>query len=134
ASCLESLGIGLCTAAFLSFLMRICDKDQAATQYALLTALYGLTRFLGGFSGAAAERLGYAAFFAFTFLLCGPACFFLPWVKRWIELGGGPGTGIEITEPSRHSIAGIASDQPGSQSAAGSNPRRATTSAGHSAT
>jgi PAT family beta-lactamase induction signal transducer AmpG len=54
ASCLESLGIGLCTAAFLSFLMRICDKDQAATQYALLTALYGLTRFLGGWSGMAA--------------------------------------------------------------------------------
>src|SRR5262249_9063 len=85
---LESLGIGLCTAAFLSFLMRICDKDQAATQYALLTALYGLTRFLGGFSGAAAERLGYAAFFAFTFLLCGPAYLFLPWVKRWVERGG----------------------------------------------
>ena len=88
ASCLESLGIGLCTAGFLSFLMRICDKDQAATQYALLTALYGLTRFLGGMSGVAAERLGYPLFFALTFLMGFPAFAFLPWVKRWIERGG----------------------------------------------
>jgi len=91
ASCLESLGIGLCTAAFLSFLMRICEKDQAATQYALLSALYGLTRFLGGWSGLAAERLGYASFFTITFLLCGPAYLFLPWVKRWVEGGGKEG-------------------------------------------
>ena len=94
ASCLESLGIGLCTAAFLSFLMRICDKDQAATQYALLTALYGLTRFLGGWSGMAAEHLGYAAFFAVTFLMCAPAYCFLPWVKRWVERGGDPDQGL----------------------------------------
>ncbi|OLC54846.1 MAG: hypothetical protein AUH92_03285, partial [Acidobacteria bacterium 13_1_40CM_4_69_4] len=40
----ESFGAGLVTAAFLSFLMRICDKRQAATQYALLTALYALPR------------------------------------------------------------------------------------------
>jgi hypothetical protein len=73
--------------------MRICDKDQAATQYALLTALYGLTRFLGGWSGVAAEHLGYAGFFALTFLMCGPAYLFLPWVKRWVDQGGAePGT------------------------------------------
>jgi hypothetical protein len=73
--------------------MRICDKDQAATQYALLSALYGLTRFLGGWSGLAAEHLGYAGFFALTFLMCGPAYLFLPWVKRWVEAGGnGEGT------------------------------------------
>ena len=101
ASCLESLGIGLCTAAFLSFLMRICDKDQAATQYALLTALYGLTRFLGGWSGLAAERLGYASFFTLTFLFCGPAYLFLPWVRRWAERGGtGAGTPDLETAPS----------------------------------
>jgi MFS transporter, PAT family, beta-lactamase induction signal transducer AmpG len=92
ASCLESFGIGLCTAAFLSFLMRICDKDQAATQYALLTAIYGLTRFLGGWSGVLAERLGYASFFTVTFLLCGPAYLLLPWVRRWVdEKDAGPG-------------------------------------------
>ena len=42
----ESFGAGLVTAAFLSFLMRISDKRQAATQYALLTALYALPRSL----------------------------------------------------------------------------------------
>jgi PAT family beta-lactamase induction signal transducer AmpG len=97
ASCLESLGIGLCTAAFLSFLMRICDKEQAATQYALLSALYGLTRFLGGWSGLAAERLGYASFFTLTFLMSGPAYLFLPWVRRWAD-GGGTDAGMPDAE------------------------------------
>ncbi len=100
ASCLESLGIGLCTAAFLSFLMRICEKDQAATQYALLTALYGLTRFLGGWSGVAAEHLGYASFFTLTFLMCAPAYLLLPWVRRWVrEDGGGPGRRGVVAAP-----------------------------------
>jgi len=115
ASCLESFGIGLCTAAFLSFLMRICDKDQAATQYALLTALYGLTRFLGGFSGSAAEHLGYAGFFAVTFLLCAPAYCFLPWVKRWVERGGDPGAGSTAEPVPAEPVAGAT---PGARDAA----------------
>jgi PAT family beta-lactamase induction signal transducer AmpG len=119
ASCLESFGIGLCTAAFLSFLMRICDKEQAATQYALLTALYGLTRFLGGFSGTAAEHLGYAGFFAVTFLLCAPAYCFLPWVKRWVERGGEPGA-AELTE--RMGVAAGASPATGSAPAVAEKP------------
>jgi PAT family beta-lactamase induction signal transducer AmpG len=120
ASCLESLGIGLCTAAFLSFLMRICDKDQAATQYALLTALYGLTRFLGGWSGLAAEHLGYAAFFAVTFLLCAPAYCFLPWVRKWIDRGGEAGAGLspgEDTEPLPRPAVGATSPTRGASPA-----------------
>jgi PAT family beta-lactamase induction signal transducer AmpG len=84
ASALESFTGGLGTAAFLAFLMRACDKQQAATQYALLSALFGLTRTLANAaSGFGAERFGYSMYFAFTFLLSFPAYLLLPWVRAW---------------------------------------------------
>ena len=85
ASVVESFCGGLGTAPFLAFLMSICDKAHAATQYALLSALFGLTRVLVGrpVSGWATESLGYAAYFTLTFLLAWPALFLLPWVRGW---------------------------------------------------
>lgn len=84
ASMFESFTGGLGTAAFLAFLMRACQKEQAATQYALLSALFGLTRTLaGGVSGFGATELGYANYFAVTFLLSFPAYLLLPWVRLW---------------------------------------------------
>src|SRR6185436_10019357 len=81
----ESFGAGLATAAFLSFLMRISDKRQAATQYALLTALYALPRsVLAPIGGKVADLWGYPTFFFLTFLLAIPSYFLLPWVYRWI--------------------------------------------------
>ncbi len=84
ASIVESFCGGLGTAPFLAFLMSICDKAHAATQYALLSALFGLTRVVAGaLSGWAAERFGYAAYFTMTFFLAWPALALLPWVRRW---------------------------------------------------
>ncbi|MBM4268554.1 MAG: AmpG family muropeptide MFS transporter [Deltaproteobacteria bacterium] len=86
ASLLESFTGGLGTAAFLAFLMHICDKRQAATEYALLSSLFGLTRTLvNPLSGWAADSLGYASFFALTFFLALPAYALLPWVRGWIR-------------------------------------------------
>ena len=86
----ESFGAGLVTAAFLSFLMRISDKRQAATQYALLTALYALPRpLLAPVGGRIADLYGYTTFFLWTFLLAVPAYALLPWVYRWIGPNGG---------------------------------------------
>lgn len=86
ASLLESFTGGLGTAAFLSFLMNVCDKEQAATQYALLSAIFNLSGTLvGAVSGHGAEQLGYGPYFALTFLLALPAYGFLPWVRRWIR-------------------------------------------------
>ncbi|MGH9750328.1 MAG: MFS transporter [Candidatus Polarisedimenticolia bacterium] len=90
ASCFESLTFGMGTGAFFAFLMRICDKRQAATQYALLTSLVGLNRFFGGWSGVGVETFGYAGFFVLTFLIALPAYALLPWVRRWIGNGDGP--------------------------------------------
>jgi MFS transporter, PAT family, beta-lactamase induction signal transducer AmpG len=86
ASLVESFTGGLGTAAFLAFLMHVCEREQAATQYALLSALFGLTRSLAGaVSGVGAETLGYAPFFTLTFVLAFPSFALLPWVRLWIH-------------------------------------------------
>ena len=85
ASCVESFCGGLGTAPFLAFLMSVCDKRQAATQYALLSALFGLGRSLSGaFSGWLTQSVGYATYFTVTFFLAWPAFALLPWVREWI--------------------------------------------------
>ncbi len=94
ASMLESFTGGLGTAAFLAFLMHVCEREQAATQYALLSALFGLTRSLSApFTGYAASHLGYATYFAVTFVLALPAYALLPWVRLWIHDRQAPGPG-----------------------------------------
>jgi PAT family beta-lactamase induction signal transducer AmpG len=87
ASILESFGQGLGTACFLTFMMRLCDPRNAGTQYALISALFALTRHLSGAaSGFAAEHFGYALFFAYTFLLAVPGLALIPFVgKRLAE-------------------------------------------------
>lgn len=86
ASVVESFCGGLGTAPFLAFLMSICDKEHAATQYALLSALFGLTRSISGtISGWAAENLGYATYFTVTFFLAWPAFVLLGQIKGWTD-------------------------------------------------
>jgi PAT family beta-lactamase induction signal transducer AmpG len=86
ASMFESLSGGLGTAAFLAFLMNICQKEHATIQYAFLSSIFSLTgRLIGGISGLGAERYGYGNYFAITFLLSMPAYLLLPWVKQWIQ-------------------------------------------------
>jgi MFS transporter, PAT family, beta-lactamase induction signal transducer AmpG len=83
AAALENFGFGLGTAAFLSFLMSICDRERAATEYAALTATFALTRALiGPVSGWIAENLGYATFFWSTVLFGVPSLLLLPLVKH----------------------------------------------------
>ena len=84
ASVVESFCGGLGTAPFLAFLMSICDKTHAATQYALLSALFAPVGLAAAtVSGWAVERLGYTAYFSVTFVLAWPALLLLPWVRRW---------------------------------------------------
>lgn len=86
ASMLESWTGGLGTAAFLSFLMHVCDKRHAAVHYAFLSALFGLSRSIAGaFSGWATTELGYASYFAFTFLLALPGLALLPAIRVWVR-------------------------------------------------
>jgi PAT family beta-lactamase induction signal transducer AmpG len=82
ASVLESLTQGLGTAAQLALITRLCDREHAATQFAMLTALFGLSRAGAGLVGAwGAEHFGYAVLFVISFFLCLPAAAFLPQVR-----------------------------------------------------
>lgn len=86
ASMIESFTSGLGTAAFLSFLMNICDKEHAAVQYAVLSAMFGLTRELAGaISGVAVTSMGYGPWFAWTVVLALPALLLMPFVRGWIR-------------------------------------------------
>jgi MFS transporter, PAT family, beta-lactamase induction signal transducer AmpG len=82
AALFENFAHGLGTAAFLAFLMSVCERRYAATQFAVLSALLALSRTLaGGASGVLAENLGYGRYFFFTFLLGLPAFALLPWIR-----------------------------------------------------
>jgi len=55
---------GMGTAAMGALMLRVCEKRYGATQYALLSSLFGLGRVASGPpSGWLAERLGYGSFF-----------------------------------------------------------------------
>ncbi|MCU0304763.1 MAG: MFS transporter [Thermoanaerobaculales bacterium] len=87
ASVVESFTQGLGTAAFLSFLMNLCDREHAASQYAILSALFALTRdVVGAFSGLGVEAWGYAAYFAVTTALAVPGLALLPLVRPSIRV------------------------------------------------
>jgi PAT family beta-lactamase induction signal transducer AmpG len=86
ASLVESTCGGLAAAGFLAFLMRICEKEHAAVQYAALSALAMLAgTLIGALSGVAVERTGYALYFAGTALVGLPALALLPRARRWLD-------------------------------------------------
>jgi PAT family beta-lactamase induction signal transducer AmpG len=83
AAYFESFAAGLGTAAYLAFLMSVCEKRYAATQFAVLSALLALTRWIAGdFSGHWAEEVGYANYFLLTFLLGLPAFALIPRLRH----------------------------------------------------
>lgn len=85
ASGLESFTGGLGTAAFLAFLMAIVDQRHSATEYALLSSVFALSRSLAGWAGGfGAEAMGYADYFLLTVFLGFPAFLLLPWVARML--------------------------------------------------
>jgi len=84
ASSAESLCSGSAAVAFMSFLMRICEREHAAVQYAALSSLGFLAGSIArSLSGVLAEQVGYAGFFALTALLALPAFALLPAAARW---------------------------------------------------
>lgn len=86
ASVVESFCAGLAAAAFLAFLMRICDREHAAVQYACVSALYALPGTVAGaLSGWAVAHAGFAAWFAATVALGLPAFLFLPAAQSWAQ-------------------------------------------------
>jgi len=79
----ESISAGIYGAAFVAYLSGLCNRAHTATQYALLTALAGLTyRIFGSTGGIVVDRIGWVPFFALSASLVLPALFLLGWLMR----------------------------------------------------
>lgn len=82
---LENLAGGMGTAAFVAFLMTLCDLRFTATQFALLSALASVGRvWVGPFAGHAASTWGWAPFFLASFFAALPGLFLLWWLRARI--------------------------------------------------
>lgn len=82
AAILETFCGGLGTAAFLAFLMFICDKENAATEYAMLSAVFTVGRtFALALSGYVAQDLGFTAYYWLTAALALPGLALLPLIR-----------------------------------------------------
>jgi PAT family beta-lactamase induction signal transducer AmpG len=81
----ENLAGGMGTAAFVAFLMALCDHRYTATQFALLSALASLGRiFVGPPSGYLSHEVGWVVFFFVTFLAALPGLALLYKMRRHI--------------------------------------------------
>ncbi|MCL4236492.1 MAG: hypothetical protein KJ042_18470, partial [Deltaproteobacteria bacterium] len=94
----ENICGGLGSAALMAYMSSLCGTRYCATQFALLTSLFGLSRSVAGaMGGAMAERLGYPVFFISTVALGAPA------VILWTLLGesaNGRATGAVVPRES----------------------------------
>ncbi len=81
---IENFAAGLGTAAFLGFLINLCNPRFSATQYALLSSLVAVSReVIASPAGVLAERMGWSSFFLFTFFAALPGLLLLPIFAPW---------------------------------------------------
>jgi PAT family beta-lactamase induction signal transducer AmpG len=81
---IESFCAGLESAAFVAFLMSLCNTRFSATQYALLTSLQGFSRdILTAPAGALAEKTGWIWFFLITAIAALPGLLLFPLFAPW---------------------------------------------------
>lgn len=85
---IEHLTSGMATAAFLAFLMALCDARYTATQFALLTALDSLGRsYLGPMAGLVAQYWGWLAYFGISLIIGIPGLILLVILWRFYAIG-----------------------------------------------
>ena len=82
----ENLAWGMGTAAFVAYLMAMCDQRYTAFQFALLSAFDSLSRvFLGPPSGYVAAHAGWIVLFLLSALLALPGLVLLLRLRRHID-------------------------------------------------
>ena len=78
----ENLSSGMGTAAFVAFLMALCNHKFTATQFALLSAFASIGRvWVGPLAGVLAESIGWPTFFIVSTVLAFPALALLWWLR-----------------------------------------------------
>jgi PAT family beta-lactamase induction signal transducer AmpG len=81
------------TAAFVAFLMSLCNQRFTATQFALLSAFASVGRvWVGPLAGVLAESIGWPVFFIVAAILALPALVMLWWMRASVRAleGSGP--------------------------------------------
>jgi MFS transporter, PAT family, beta-lactamase induction signal transducer AmpG len=82
----ENLSGGMGTAAFLAFLMSLCNQRFTATQFALLSAFASVGRvWVGPLAGVLAESIGWPTFFIVSTVVGLPALGMLWWMRGTIQ-------------------------------------------------
>lgn len=83
---IENFSAGLGTAAFVAFLMSLCNPRFSATQFALLSSLNAVSRdLLVAPAGGVVELTGWPSFFLITLLAAIPGLLLLPIFAPWRE-------------------------------------------------
>jgi PAT family beta-lactamase induction signal transducer AmpG len=82
----ENISSGMGTAAFLAFLMSLCNQRFTATQFALLSAFSSVGRvWVGPLAGVLAETIGWPTFFLLSIVVAMPALLLLWWLKPQVR-------------------------------------------------
>ena len=83
----ENLTGGMGTAAFVAFLMSLCNQRFTATQFALLSAFASVGRvWVGPLAGVLAQSIGWPEFFIASTLAAVPALVLLWWMRAPVRL------------------------------------------------
>ncbi|MES2535391.1 MAG: AmpG family muropeptide MFS transporter [Pseudomonadota bacterium] len=82
----EAFGVGLGTAAFVSYIAKTTDPRYTATQFALFTSLAAVPRtFINSSVGFIVAETGWFIFFILCFILALPGMLLLPKIAPWNE-------------------------------------------------
>ena len=82
----ENLSGGMGTAAFVAFLMSLCNQRFTATQFALLSAFASVGRvWVGPLAGVLAESIGWPTFFIVSTVVALPALVMLWWMRTAVQ-------------------------------------------------
>jgi MFS transporter, PAT family, beta-lactamase induction signal transducer AmpG len=82
----ENLSGGMGTAAFVAFLMSLCNQRFTATQFALLSAFASVGRvWVGPLAGVLAESIGWPTFFIVSTVVALPALLMLWWMREAVQ-------------------------------------------------
>jgi len=85
----DNWSCGMATAAFMAFLMYLCDGRYTATQFALFSALAAIARvYVGPLAGVMVEHMGWAEFFFYSSVFCLPGIALLWWMREGIAAVG----------------------------------------------
>ncbi len=81
---IENFCAGLGTAAFVAFLMNMCNQRFSATQYALLSSFMAVSRdILVAPAGSLAKNTGWPLFFVISIIAAVPGLLLLPFFAPW---------------------------------------------------